>query len=151
MAVGGGPARVQQLLAITDAALSYLELDVLLDALAVRISEIVGVDACSIAVREGGNERVAVAGPQTDTVSTFVVRLGLGNSTSGELRVATREPREFDTELLHLIAERVTLAIEHARLFESERMMRHRYERVQAVTDVALQHLELEELLQALL
>ncbi|HEY4411482.1 MAG TPA: ATP-binding protein [Gaiellaceae bacterium] len=151
MTVGGGPGRVQQLLAITDAALSNLELDALLEALTVRICEILGVDSCSIAVREGSDERMAVAGPQDDTVSTYVVRLGLGNGTSGELRVATREPHEFDTELLHLVAERVTIAIEHARLFESERTMRSRYERVQAVTDVALQHLELEDLLQALL
>jgi signal transduction histidine kinase len=148
---GGAGTRIEQLQAITDAALSYLELDALLEALVGRLPEILGVDSCAIAVHDGDDERLVAVGPQDDTVATYVVHLALGNGATGELRVATTEPREFDTELLQLVADRATLAIEHARLFESERKMRDRLERVQAVTDVALQHLELEDLLQALL
>jgi signal transduction histidine kinase len=148
---GGAGTRLEQLQAITDAALSFLELDALLDALVARIPEILGVDSCAIAVHDADDERLVTFGPQEDTVARYVVHLAFGNGATGELRVAACAQREFDTELLQLVADRATLAIAHARLFESERKMRNRLERVQAVTDVALQHLELEELLQALL
>ena len=151
MTVGGAGGRVGQLQAVTDAALSYLELDALLDALVERIADILGVDSCAIVVRDGENERIVSVGPEDETASTYVVNLALGNGTTGELRVSALQPREFDTELLQLAAERASIAIEHARLFESERTLRNRLERVQAVTDVALQYLELEDLLQALL
>ena len=151
MTVGGAGGRVGQLQAVTDAALSYLELDALLDALVERIADILDVDSCAIVVRDGEKERAVSVGPEDETSSTYVVNLALGNGTTGELRVSALQPREFDTELLHLAAERASIAIEHARLFESERMLRDRLERVQAVTDVALQYLELEDLLQALL
>ncbi len=49
MTVGGG--RVGQLQAITDAALSTLELDPLLDEIVARIPQILGVDSCAIVVR----------------------------------------------------------------------------------------------------
>src|SRR5581483_4021539 len=151
MTVGGAGGRVGQLQAVTDAALSYLELDALLDALVERVADILGVDSCAIVVRDGEKERVVSVGPEDETASTYVVNLALGNGTTGELRVSALQPREFDTELLQLAAERASIAIEHARLFESERTLRNRLERVQAVTDVALQYLELEDLLQALL
>src|SRR5262249_1055214 len=50
-----------------------------------------------------------------------------------------------------LVADRAALAIEHARLFEAERAARERIEHVQAVTDAALAHLEVNELLNVLL
>jgi signal transduction histidine kinase len=49
------------------------------------------------------------------------------------------------------VADRAALAIEHARLFEAERAARVRIEHVQAVTDAALAHLEVTELLNVLL
>jgi signal transduction histidine kinase len=54
-------------------------------------------------------------------------------------------------ELLQWAADRGAVAIEHARLFEAERAARRRLERLQAVTDVALAHLELDDLLQVML
>jgi signal transduction histidine kinase len=72
----------------------------------------------------------------------------------GVLHVGTLAPRRFepdDVELLQLVADRVAIAIEHARLFEAERDARIRLENVQAVTDVALEHLGLDELLDELL
>jgi signal transduction histidine kinase len=54
-------------------------------------------------------------------------------------------------ELLQLVADRAALAIEHARLFEAERAARERIEHVQVVTDAALAHLEVTELLNVLL
>src|SRR5579884_3849448 len=68
----------------------------------------------------------------------------------GVLHVGTLDHYDFDrsdVDLLQVVADRVSIAIEHARAFEAERRARRRLERVQSVTDTALAHLELEELL----
>ncbi len=72
----------------------------------------------------------------------------------GVLHVGSLVPREFtddDVDLLQLAGDRVAVAVERARLYAAERAARIRLERLQAVTDVALAHLELEELLAELL
>jgi signal transduction histidine kinase len=71
----------------------------------------------------------------------------------GVVHVGTLSPRAFspeDVELLQLAADRAAIAIAHARLFERERQARARLEQLQIVTDAALGHLELEELLREL-
>jgi signal transduction histidine kinase len=68
--------------------------------------------------------------------------------------VDTSERRDFDKgdhELLQLVAARAAIAIEHARLYDAERRSRVKLEQLQAVTDVALAHLELDELFPELL
>jgi signal transduction histidine kinase len=84
--------------------------------------------------------------------------LGVPLIVEGEVRgvfhVGSLHFRAFDEEavqLLQLVADRAALAIEHARLFEAERAARVRIEHVQAVTDAALAHLEVNELLNVLL
>ena len=82
------------------------------------------------------------------------VPLHVGGVVIGVLHVGALVPRDFneeDVELLQLVADRSAIAIDHARLFEAERTARRRIERVQAVTDVALAHLDLDELMHALL
>jgi signal transduction histidine kinase len=72
----------------------------------------------------------------------------------GVMHVGSQTPRVFEqdeVELLRLVADRAAVAIEHARLFEAERHARERLEQVQAVTDAALAHLDLDELLAELL
>jgi signal transduction histidine kinase len=72
----------------------------------------------------------------------------------GVLHVGSLTPRKFrddEVELLQLVADRAALAIEHARVFEAERAAREQIEHVQAVTDAALAHLEMDELLHVLL
>ena len=72
----------------------------------------------------------------------------------GVLHVGSLTPRDFgplDVELLQLAGDRAAVAIEHVRLFEAEHTARERMENVQAVTDAALAHLELDELLDVLL
>ena len=72
----------------------------------------------------------------------------------GVLHVGTLVHRDFDEqdlELLQLAADRAAIAIEHARLFAAERTARSKLEGVQAVTDIALGHLELDDLLRVLL
>jgi signal transduction histidine kinase len=84
--------------------------------------------------------------------------LGVPLVVEGEVRgvfhIGSLKPRAFhhdEVELLQLVADRAALAIEHARLFEAERAARERIEHVQAVTDAALAHLEVNELLNVLL
>jgi signal transduction histidine kinase len=72
----------------------------------------------------------------------------------GVLHVGSLTPRKFtkeEAELLGLAAERAAVGVEHARLFEAERIARRRMEDIQAVTDAALGHLEIDELLSVLL
>ena len=72
----------------------------------------------------------------------------------GVLHVGSLTRRRFtaeETNLLQLAAERAAVGIEHARLFEAEREARSRIEHVQAITDAALGHLEVGELLAELL
>jgi len=82
------------------------------------------------------------------------VPLLVGGRSIGVLHVGTFEPRDFDAadvDLLQLVADRAAIAIEHAKLFAAERRARLQLESVQAVTDVALAHLELDDLLAELL
>jgi len=82
------------------------------------------------------------------------VPLLVAGSVIGVLHIGTLHRREFDeddVDLLQLAADRAAVAIEHARLFESERRARRRVEHVQAVTDAALAYLDLEALLEVLL
>jgi signal transduction histidine kinase len=72
----------------------------------------------------------------------------------GVLHVGTLTPRQFeqaDVDLLQFAADRAAIAIEHARLYAAERAARERLEHIQVVTDAALGHLELDELLGVLL
>lgn len=79
----------------------------------------------------------------------------------GVLHVEDYRPQRFtdeDAQLLQVIASRVALAIEHAKLYESEHAAREQAETamrqlraLQAVSDVALAHVQLTELLYALL
>jgi signal transduction histidine kinase len=86
--------------------------------------------------------------------SMLGVPLHVAGRVTGVLHVGTLVPRRFDdpdVELLQLAADRAAIAIEHARLYEAERWARERIEHVQAVTDAALAHLEVDDLLAVLL
>jgi signal transduction histidine kinase len=86
--------------------------------------------------------------------SMLGVPLIVEGEVRGVLHVGSLVYRSFqdeDVQLLQLVADRAALAIEHARLFEAERAARERIEHVQAVTDAALAHLEVNELLDVLL
>jgi signal transduction histidine kinase len=86
--------------------------------------------------------------------SMLGVPLLVGTRVLGVLHVGTLVPRVFgedDADLLRLVGDRAAIAIDHARAFEAESRARRRLEHVQAVTDVALAHLELAELFAVLL
>jgi GAF domain-containing protein/anti-sigma regulatory factor (Ser/Thr protein kinase) len=79
----------------------------------------------------------------------------------GVLHVGSLTVRDFgedDTTVLQVVADRVALAIDHARLFERERAARteaetalERLNQLQAVTEGALAYLDLDDLLNTLL
>jgi signal transduction histidine kinase len=85
----------------------------------------------------------------------------LGDRVIGVIHIDSARPRHFtdeDSQLLQIIASRVALAIEHAQLYEAERAARERAEMLarqmqtlQAVSDVALEYAQLDDLLHALL
>jgi len=86
--------------------------------------------------------------------SMLGVPLVVEGDVRGVLHIGSLVYRDFEeneVELLQLVADRAALAIEHARLFEAERAARQRIEHVQAVTDAALSHLEMNELLNVML
>lgn len=86
--------------------------------------------------------------------SLLGVPLVVHGDVVGVLHVGSLAHRDFspnEIELLQLAADRAAIAIEHARVFEAERSARRKLERVQAVTDIALAHLDLDELLPVLL
>jgi len=86
--------------------------------------------------------------------SLLGVPLVVDGDVVGVLHVGSLDRRDFapnEIELLQLAADRAAVAIVHARVFEAERAARAKLERVQAVTDIALAHLDLDELLPVLL
>ena len=86
--------------------------------------------------------------------SMLGVPLLVAGRVTGVMHVGTLVPHRFaeaDVELLQFAADRAAIAIEHAVLYEAELHARQRIENVQAVTDAALSHLEVEELLAVLL
>jgi signal transduction histidine kinase len=86
--------------------------------------------------------------------SMLGVPLLVSGHVLGVMHVGTLTPRQFtaeDIDLLQLAGDRAAIAIEHARAFEAERTARRRIEHVQEITDAALAHLEVEQLLAVLL
>jgi GAF domain-containing protein len=192
--------RIEDVQAVTDTALAYLDVEELLDVLLPRIRDILGADTCTVLLRdEETDDLVARAAigleeeveqgirvpmgrgfvgrvaaerrpvilrevDDTDVLNPILRRKGIrsmagvplvaAGESIGVLHVGRVSERPFgtdDVELLQLAADRAAIAIEHARLFEAERRARTRIENVQAVTDAALAHLDVEDLLQVLL
>jgi signal transduction histidine kinase len=190
----------RRLQAVTDAALSHLELDELFAALLVRVRDALEVDTCSVLLLDENTLELvprAAVGMETGAAMGVRVPLGMGfagrvaaertpilledvehadvinpvlrekgiktllgvpllvsGETIGVLHVGSFTSRDFDgeaIELLQLAADRAALAIRHAKVFEAERRARERLENVQAVTDISLGRLELDDLLTELL
>jgi signal transduction histidine kinase len=86
--------------------------------------------------------------------SLLGVPLVFADKVQGVLHVGTLTPRDFtaeDVDLLEVVANTASVAIERARLFAAEREARLRLERLESVTDAALGYLEVDALLAELL
>jgi len=192
--------RLENLQAVTDAALAHLDLAELLDELLLRVRTILGADTAAILLLdEATDELVARAAKGLEEEVEAGVRIPVGQGFAGRvaaqrepvvlddvdhadvlnpilhekgiksmlgvplliegepigvLHVGTLTSRLFtaqDADILQFVADRAALAIEHARAFGAERRARRHLEYVQAVTDAALTHLELDDLLDELL
>ncbi|HEV2642634.1 MAG TPA: GAF domain-containing protein, partial [Candidatus Elarobacter sp.] len=107
--------------------------------------------------------RVEVENPllRATVRSLLGVPLLAGEKLLGVIHVDSARRRRFtedDLQLLQVVAERVSLAIEHAQLFAAERTARLQAEAsaqklraLQAISAVALEHVRLDDLLTSLL
>jgi signal transduction histidine kinase len=88
----GENERYRRLQAVTDAALSHLELDELLDELLVRVRDALEVDTCSVVLlEEGTSELVPRAAVGIDASAAMGVRIPLGKGFAGRV-AAERTP-----------------------------------------------------------
>ena len=196
-------ARLVRLESLTEAALSELSLDELLDELLTRLRRVLNSDTATVLLLDKeADELVAYAAKGVEEEARRRVRIPVGRGFAGRvaaearpvvipdvgpgkvinpilldvgirsllgvpllvegevigvLHVGTLTPRDFgddDIRLLQLAADRIALAIERARLFDSERHAREDAERsadliarVQSITEVALTHLALDDTL----
>jgi GAF domain-containing protein/anti-sigma regulatory factor (Ser/Thr protein kinase) len=86
--------------------------------------------------------------------SLLGVPLVVEGQVTGVMHVGSLTPRDFsdeDVQLLQLAADRMAVAIDHARLYESERQAAEQLRRLERITEAALSHLALDELLDVLL
>jgi GAF domain-containing protein/anti-sigma regulatory factor (Ser/Thr protein kinase) len=193
--------RLADLQSITEAALSHLLLEELLDELLLRVRAILGADTAAVLLLdEERAELVARAAKGLEEEVERGTRIPLGGGFAGRV-AATKQPvvldevtkdnvlnpillekglrtllgvpllvegrvvgvvhvgrlvpspfDDDDAELLQLVADRMALAIDHARLYEAERKARDqaernaaRIEQIHAITDVALGYFSLDE------
>jgi signal transduction histidine kinase len=88
----GENERYRRLQAVTDAALSHLELDELLDALLIRVRDALEVDTCSVVLLdEATQELVPRAAVGLDASEAMGVRIPLGKGFAGRV-AAERTP-----------------------------------------------------------
>jgi signal transduction histidine kinase len=159
----GGSTKQRSLRAITDPGLAELPVGDLLAELAARACTALGSDDCLIVVREGevyGSERddlralgdrCVAAGEVVTAPIGFAVPLRSRDETFGAVVVRAAHLSDDDFDAVHLVAARAAVALEHERALQAERAARRRIEELQQLTDAALAHLELEELLDELL
>ena len=172
----GDPERLRRLQSLTDTTLETLDLEELVAGVAERTREALDADACVLLLLDDADELVVRAGSglvgrlvvgarlpadeayelllAPELASTCGVPLVAHGDVLGVLVVGARAERSLGAEaveLLQLAAERMAVAIHHARSFEAVRDARERLEHLQSITDAALAHLELDELLAVLL
>jgi GAF domain-containing protein len=143
--------------------LADLDVETLLEELSARTCLSLGADHCSIVLADGsvhgsddeelrelGRRAIELSALVTDSLGA-AVPLMTNTVTHGALAVAARHLADDDVELLQLVANRAAVALDHARVLQGERDARLRLENIQSVTDAALAHLELDDLLDELL
>jgi GAF domain-containing protein/anti-sigma regulatory factor (Ser/Thr protein kinase) len=169
---GAPPLLAEGLQSVTEAALAHLDLEDLLGALLERISGILSTDAAAVLLADDDGETLVsravrgLGGELGDALREGRIRSLLGapllveGRRVGVLQVATSKPREFSSQdklVLQALADRAAVAIDRARLHESEHAARSaaetalRLETLQEVTEASLAYLDIDDLLGALL
>jgi K+-sensing histidine kinase KdpD len=175
--------RLRKLQSVMESALAHLTLDELLDELLERVRAALEADTAAVLILdEETNELVARAAKGIEEEVERCVRIPLGAGFAGRVAAEQRsisienidEAHIYNPilrqkgiksllgtpqiELLEIVAERVSQAIDHGLLFEEARSARERAEatadrlrKVQEVTEAALGGLTLDDLLDELL
>src|SRR5918997_638381 len=111
-------ATIGRLQAVADAALTHRDLDALLPAILARTREVMDADAAALLLlQEDGTLAIISSDPVTREDRPRRVPRDAG------IEIGTRKPRRLgpeDVDLLRLTADRVALAIGHARAFGRE-------------------------------
>ena len=159
----GGYTQNPGLRAVADPTLADLELESLLEELASRTCAALHTERCGFVLRDGavfghGDEHLReLAARAVEAASVVTGRDGAAvpllarHAVHGAVAVEARHLADDDLELLQLVASRAAVAVEHATALRAERAARRRLEGMQAVTDAALTHLDLDDLLDELL
>lgn len=112
--------RLENVQRVTDVSLGRLELDDLLAELLTRAADILALDWAAVLLDDEGGQVVrASVGVNAPGGVELLLPLDVRGVTIGSLRVSASAPRVFadsDVHLLHLVAERVALALEKSRL-----------------------------------
>jgi GAF domain-containing protein/anti-sigma regulatory factor (Ser/Thr protein kinase) len=164
--------QLRRLEAVTEAALTHLALDELLETLLARLGEMLGADAAAVMLVRGEElETRASLGPDEWFDDEFVARvaaerqpvvveasggvgalvgvpLTVGGRSTGVLTLGTPAGRAFtpsDVDLLSRAADRIAVAIENVRLYEAERTAAERLRRMESISRVAFLHLAVDE------
>ncbi|HEY3542687.1 MAG TPA: GAF domain-containing protein [Gaiellaceae bacterium] len=149
--------------AVADPTLADLELDELLEELAARTCAALHTSRCGFVLRDGtafgsSDDHLGALAARAIEAANVVtgsdgaaVPLLTRHAVHGAVAVETRHLADDDLDLLQLVASRAAVAVEHASALGAERAARRRLERLQTVTDAALAHLDLDDLLDELL
>lgn len=132
--------QLRRLQSITEAALSHLALDELLETLLARLREMFSTDSISVVL--------GTDSPADDLASDDLVTVPLlvGGETVGVLTVSSGSRLSpADLDLLTRAADRIALGIDNARLYEAERQVAERLRRMESIAQVAFRHLSVDE------
>ena len=104
MATGGGEDRLRDLKSVTDAALSYLPLEGLLDELLTRVVEILDVNTAAILLLEDdGRSLVPRAAKGLEEEVARRVRIGVGKGFAGRVAGTRQAVRISDLEQAEIV------------------------------------------------
>jgi GAF domain-containing protein/anti-sigma regulatory factor (Ser/Thr protein kinase) len=157
--------QLRRLESITEAALAHLELDELLDVLLVRLQEMLRCDSVVVMLSADGELATRAALGSARVGAEFAQRvlaeerpiaegellgvpLVVQGKPIGVLTIGSREPLEFsvaEADLLARAGDRIAVAIENARLYESERRTAEHLGRLESIAQVAFHHLSVDE------
>jgi GAF domain-containing protein/anti-sigma regulatory factor (Ser/Thr protein kinase) len=157
--------QLRRLAAVTEAALSHLELDDLLEVLLERVGEMFGSHALAVMlatehgfetraavgdvyVGEAFAERVLEEGRPSAADDVVGVPLLVQGRAVGVLAIGSPRHRAFtdaDLDLLSRAADRIAIGIENARLYESQRGAAEQLRRMESIAQVAFHHLAVDE------